>query len=172
MVVEPAKQDLLWGQTQELFESLILVQKSVELGVELDVNLAQQTTANDLPNQTQNKMLTNLDDVPAANVHDGAPNALGGVDHDVVVFRHVESVQLLDLLTGLVEDTLIDGVWDAVVDQLGQDQAVLALVEHLEGIGGEGQEVADVGIAGQDGIDVPRELGSLILVDRVGDIGG
>lgn len=170
VIVEPTEQDLLWGQAQELLQSLILLQQTVQLGVELNIDLAQQTTANDLPDQTQNQVLADLNDIPATNVHHRAANTLGRVDHNVVVLGHVESVQLLDLLASLVQDTLINSIRYAVIDQLGQDQTVLALVEHLEGISREGQQVANIGIAGQDSIDVSREFGSLILVDGVGNV--
>jgi hypothetical protein len=84
----------------------------------------------------------------------------------------VEVVQRLDLLAGLVQNTLVDCVRYAVVDQLRQYETVLALIEHLEGIGGEGQAVADIWVAGEDSIDVARELGSLVFVDGVSDVRG
>ena len=78
---------------------------------------------------------------------------------------------MLDLLSSLVQNTLIDGVRHAVVDQLRQNQTILALVEHLECIGREGQEVANIRVSGKDSIDVSRELGPLIFVDCVCNIG-
>ncbi len=38
-------------------------------------------------------MFPDLDDISTSNVHDRASNALGRVDNDVVVLRHVELVQ-------------------------------------------------------------------------------
>lgn len=84
----------------------------------------------------------------------------------------MEGVERLDLLAGPVEDALVDGIRHAVVDELAQDQPVLALVKHLKGVGRERQTVADVWVAGEDGIDVAGELGALVLVDGVGDVGG
>jgi hypothetical protein len=115
-------------------------------------------------------VLANLDNVSTSNVDDGAADALGGVDDDVVVLGHVESVQLLDLLAGLVQNTLINSIGNTVIDQLGEHQTILALVEHLECIGREGQEVANVGVTGQNSVDMSGEFGSLIFVDGVGDI--
>lgn len=115
-------------------------------------------------------MLADLDDVTAADVYDRAADTLGRLDDDVVVLGHLECVEGLGLLAGHVENSLVDGVGDAVVDELRQDQAVFAVVEHLEGIGREGQATANIGIAGQDGIDVAGELGALILVDGVRDV--
>lgn len=79
----------------------------------------------------------------------------------------MEGVECLDLLADSVQDTLIDCVGYTVVDELGQYETVLALVEHLKGIGGERQLVANVGISGKDGIDVTGEFFALILVDGV-----
>jgi len=39
------------------------------------------------------------------------------------------------------------------------------VIEHLKGVGVERQQVADVGVARENSIDVPCELGQLILVD-------
>jgi hypothetical protein len=79
----------------------------------------------------------------------------------------VEGVQSLDFLARSVQYTLVDGVGHAVIDQLGQHQAVLAVVEHFECVDGEGEEVSNIGIAGKHSIDVPCEFGALILVDCV-----
>ena len=133
--------------------------------MQLDIDLAQETSPDDLPNQTQNQVFLDLDNVSTANVHHRATNTLCRLNHDVVVFCHVEGVQCLDLLADSVEDTLVDGVRYAVVDELGQDQTVLAVVEHLEGVGVERQQVADIGVSRENSIDVPCELGQLILVD-------
>ena len=172
MIVKPAQQDLLGWQAQKLFERLVILQQAVEFGVEFDINLAQETAPNDLPDEPENEMLADFDDVAASNVDDGTANALGRVDDDVVILGHVEGIQRLELFAGLVQDALIDGIGDAVIDQLGQHQAILTLVKHLKGVGGEGQRIADVRVAGKDRIDVPGKLGALILIDRVGDVGG
>jgi hypothetical protein len=140
--------------------------------VQLDIDLAEQTSPDDLPDQTQNQVLTHLDDITTANVDDGTPNTLGRLDNNVVILSKVEIVQLLDLLARLVQDTLVDCVRHAVVDELGQHETILALVEHLEGVGGEGQAVADVRVASEHSIDVAGELGALVFVDGVGDVRG
>lgn len=84
----------------------------------------------------------------------------------------MEGVQLLDLASLAVQHPLVDGVGHAVVDELGQDQAVAARIEHLEGVEGEGQEVANIGIAGEDCVDVGGEGSALVLVDGVLRAGG
>lgn len=171
MVVEPAKKNLLWGQAEELLEGLILVEESVELRVQLNVDLAEQTAADDLPNEAKNKMLTDFDNITGTNIHNRATDTLGGLDDDVVVLAHLEGIEVLCLLSRDVHNSLVDGVGDAVVDQLGKDQAVPALVEHFESIGRERQPRADVRVASKDGIDMASELGSLVFVDGVCDIG-
>lgn len=171
MVVEPAKKDLLRGKAKELLESLILVKKAVELGVQLDIDLTEKTTTDDLPDKAKDQVLADLDDVASTNVNDGAADTLGGLDNDVVVLAHLESIEVLCLLSGHVHDSLVDGVGHAVVDELGKDETVLALVEHLESVSGEGQPRANVRVTGEDSIDVTSELGPLVLVDGVCDIG-
>lgn len=139
--------------------------------MELDVDLSQQTTADNLPDKAEDKMFTDLNDVAGTNVDDRASDSLGGLDDDIVVLAHLESIEVLGLLTRQVEDSLIDSVWDAVVDELGKDQPILAVVKHLERIGGEGEARAKIWVASENGVDVAGELGALILVDGVGDVG-
>jgi hypothetical protein len=171
VVVEPAQENLLRGQSQELLEGLIVLQQPVQLGVQFNVDLSQETSPDDLPYQTQDQMLSNLDNVSTANVDNGATDTLGRLNDNVVVLCKVEVVQLLDLPARLIQHTLVNGVWDTVIDELGQNETVLALIEHLKGVGGEWQAVANIGVASKDGIDMARELGSLVFVDGVGDVG-
>src|ERR1700712_1910486 len=107
-------------------------------------------------------MLSDLDNIASTNVDDGAADTLGGFNDDIVVFGHMERVECLDLFSNLVQDTFINGVRYAVVDQLRQDQPVFAVVEHLEGISRKRQHMANVGIAGKDGIDMGGEGSSLL----------
>lgn len=115
-------------------------------------------------------MLPDLNDIRAPNVDDGAANTLCRLDNNVVVFCHLERVEGLGLLAGHVQYTLIDGIGNAVVDELGQNQTILALVEHLEGVGRERQAAADVAVARKNSVDVAREFGTFIFVDGVGDV--
>lgn len=171
VVVEPAEKDLLGGQPQELLQRLILLKKPVKFGVEFDVNLAQKTPPNNLPDQAQDEVFSDLNDITRTDIHDRASYTLGRLDNDIVVFCHVEGIEVFDLASGDVEHTLIDGVRNTIVDELRQYQTVLALIEHLESIGREGQTSPNVGVAGEDSIDMPGELSAFVLVDGVSDIG-
>lgn len=124
VVVEPAEQNLVGRQAEELIQSLILQQQAVQFGVNLDVNLGQKTTTNDLPDETQDEVLTALLNVARANVDNGTSDTLGRGNNNVVVLRHLERVQLLLLRSRLVQDTLVDRLGHRVVDQLGKDQTV------------------------------------------------
>ena len=86
--------------------------------MKLDINLSKQASSYNLPDQAKNQMLSNLNNVAATNVYDRTPNGLGRVDDYIVVLSHVESIDLLDFLARYIQDTLIDGIGDAVVDQL------------------------------------------------------
>ena len=76
VVVEPAQQNLLGGKAQELLQSLVVFQQSVQLRVESNVDLAEQTSADNLPDQTKNQVLLDLDDVARANVDDRTTDTL------------------------------------------------------------------------------------------------
>jgi hypothetical protein len=49
MEIEPPQQDLIRRQPQELIESLSIFEKAVELGVDFDVDLGEETATDDLP---------------------------------------------------------------------------------------------------------------------------
>lgn len=132
MVVEPPEENLLWGETEELLEGLAVFKEPVELGVELDINLAQKSAPDNLPDETENQVLTALNDIAGANIDDGTADGLCGIDDNVVVFGHVEVVELLGAGGGTIEDTLVDRVGDGIVDELCEDEAIFALVKHLQ----------------------------------------
>lgn len=115
-------------------------------------------------------MLSDFNDVSAANVDNRASNTLGGLNDNVVVLGKMEVVQRLDLLAGLVQHTLINGIWYAVVDELGQHKTVFAGIEHLECVGGEGQAIANVWVTSEDRVDMAGKLCSLIFVDSMRNI--
>lgn len=120
MVVEPTKQNLVWGKLQEFIQSFAILEQAVKFRMELDINLAEQTAFDDLPNQTKNQMLSSFDDILRTNVDNRASNSLGRVDDNVVVFNHLEVVYLF----GGVQDTLINSIRDGIVDKLTKDETI------------------------------------------------
>lgn len=79
----------------------------------------------------------------------------------------MECIQLLYLLARPIQDSLVDGVRHAVVDEFREHQAVLARIKHLERVEREGKEVPDVWVASKHGIDVRGESRSLVFVDSM-----
>lgn len=63
-------------------------------------------------------MRTSLDDILGTDVDDGATDGLCRVDHEVVVLSDLEDAEL----GLLVDDTLINGISDSIVDQLAVKQ--------------------------------------------------
>lgn len=167
MVIEPPKQDLLWWEAQELVEGLVFFKQPVQFRVQLDINLAKQTPTDDLPDQAKNQVLPHFNDISTSNIHNRTTDTLCRVDNDVVVLSHVESIQLLQLLSNPVQYTLINGIWNTVVDELRENETIFTLVEHLERIRGEGKEAADIRVSRKDGVDVASEFCPLIFVDGV-----
>lgn len=88
-----------------------------------NIDLGQETGLDDLPDETQNQVLASIHDILRSNVDDTASDSLGRVDGDVVVLDDLEVGELvLD-----VQDTLIDGVWHRVVDELAQKKTICML---------------------------------------------
>ena len=109
MVVEPAQKDLIWSQSKEVVNCLPLFAKSIQFGMKLDVDLSKQATPNDLPNESQDKMLSALGKIGGSNVNHGAANTLGRGNNDVVVLGNLEGIEWLARLW-LVEDSRIDRI--------------------------------------------------------------
>jgi hypothetical protein len=70
--VEPPQEDLIWRQPQELVQRLPLIQQPIQLRVMLDVDLAEQSPPNDLPDEAEDEVLPTLGNVGRADVNDGA----------------------------------------------------------------------------------------------------
>jgi hypothetical protein len=92
----------------------------------LDVDLAQQSSSDDLPNQTQDQVFPSLGDVLRADVDDGTSDTFGRGDDDVIVLGDLEGVEFA-FRGRLVEDSVVDGIRDRVVDEFTQNQTVYAL---------------------------------------------
>lgn len=166
MIVEPPEQDLVRRQLEQVVQGFAVFEQAVQLGVVLQVNLAQQTAADNLPDETKNKVFTAIGKVLRADVDYTAANRFRRSDHNVIVFRHLERVWSLSALSN-VEYTLINSIRHGVVDQLAQKQAVTALVKKLERVRRNRKAVANMSIARETRVDVMGELGALVLIDRV-----
>ena len=149
MVVEPSQKDLIGCQPEQILDRLAFLAKSVQFGVELDIDLSKQSAADDLPDEAENKVLSSLRDICRTNVDDGAADGLCRRNDDVVVFGHLESVEWL-LCCRFVQDTGIDGIGYGVVDEFTQDKTISALIKELHGVGRDGQPVTNIRIAFQD----------------------
>lgn len=127
MEVEPPQQDLIRRQPQELLQRLSVVQQPVELGVVLDVDLAEETSSNDLPDESEDEMFGSVGDIGRTDVDDRASDTIGRGDDDVVVLCDLEGVESFGLSLedgGFVENSLVDGVGNGVVDELGENETV------------------------------------------------
>lgn len=142
--VEPSQEDLVGWQSQELLQSLSIFEESVELGVQLDVDLVEEASSDDLPDQAEHEVLPSFDEIGGPDVDDAAADSFGRRDDNVVVLCHLEVVERFRPTTGLrglwlrwdpavrlasrlVEYSLVDGVRDGVIDELAQDQTVCGL---------------------------------------------
>ena len=104
--------------------------------MDLNINLRQETTTNNLPNETEDQVLSPLNDIRGADVDHRASNVFRRCDNNVVVLCHLESVQRL-LRSGLVQYTSINRVWYGVVDQPTEDETISDFVEQLHGVCGD-----------------------------------
>jgi hypothetical protein len=128
MVIEPPQENLIWRQPQQILNRLSILAKTVQLGMQFDINLREQAFPDDLPNQTQNEMFSAFSQIRRADVDDGTANGLSGGDDDVVIFCDLECVKGF-ALGWFVKDSSIDRVGDRVVNQFGEDEAVTAFVK-------------------------------------------
>jgi hypothetical protein len=89
----------------------------------LDIDLAQQSSSDDLPNETQNQVFPSLGNILRADVDDGTSDTFGRGDDDVVVLGDLEGVEFA-FRGRLVEDSVVDGIRYRVVDEFTQNQTV------------------------------------------------
>jgi hypothetical protein len=67
-------------------------------------------------------MFSSFGNIRGSDIDNGTSNTLCGCDDDIVVFCDLEGIQWLCSTGGFVdgwfvEDSLVDGVWDGVVDE-------------------------------------------------------
>ena len=63
MVVEPSEQDLVGRQTKEIIDGLALLTEPVQLGMKFDVDLGKETSTDDLPDESKDKMFSSLGEI-------------------------------------------------------------------------------------------------------------
>lgn len=89
----------------------------------LDIDLAQKSPSDDLPNETQDQVFPPLGNVLRTDVDDGTSDTFGRGDDDVVVLGDLEGVEFA-FRRRLVEDSVVDGIRYRVVDEFTQNQTV------------------------------------------------
>lgn len=171
VVVEPAQKNLLRRQSEKLLQRLVFLQEAIKLRVQFDIDFTQETTANDLPNETKDQMLAHLNNIASTNVDDRAADTFAGFNDDIVVFAHLEGIEVLRLSSRDIQDTLVDRIGNTIIDEFCKDQSVLAVIKHLEGVGWEWEPTAEICVAGEDGVDMASELSALVFIDGVRDVG-
>lgn len=115
VVVDPTQEKLISGKLEKILDGLSGLQKAVQLGMRLQVDLGKETNLDDLPHQTKDQMVGSLHQVDRRNVDDVATNGTRRVQNQSLVLSDAESVQL-----GLVDGALVDGTRDGIVDQLAR----------------------------------------------------
>jgi hypothetical protein len=58
VVVEPTEKNLIWRKTQEFIKSFSVFEQTIQFRVKFNIDLAKQTTLDDLPDKTENQVLT------------------------------------------------------------------------------------------------------------------
>lgn len=76
--------------------------------MKFDVNLTQEPTSDNLPDQSEDKMFSPFKEIGTANVNDSG-KALGRVDDEIVILKHLELTEFL-ALRRLVQDSFINGL--------------------------------------------------------------
>ena len=106
MEIEPTKQYLLRRQSKKLLQRLIFLQQSIQFGMKLDIDLTQESTSNNLPNQAEDKVFPAFNKICAADV-DNMSKTFCRVDNEIVVFDHLELTEFL-AASGFIENTFIN----------------------------------------------------------------
>lgn len=109
--------------------------------MQLNIHLCQQTSPNNLPNETQDQMFPSLSDIARSDVHNGATDTFRRSNNDIVVFGDLESVERFTR-GWFVENTEVDCVGYGVVDEFAKDETIFTVVEELHCVCWDGETVA------------------------------
>src|SRR5271163_309439 len=82
----------------------------------------------------------------------------------------MESIESFYLLPWTVQNTLINGIWDTIIDQFGKHKTILAFIKHLECICWERKTRTQIRVSSKDGIDMSGELSPFILINGMCNI--
>jgi putative heme degradation protein len=119
--------------------------------VQPQIDLSQQTSPDDLPDQAQNQMFPSFCDVTRSNVDNRTPDTFSGRYNDVVVFGDLERVQGFTCgRMRFVENTDIDGIRDGIVNQFAKNETILAVIKQLHGLSRNRETIADVWVVLND----------------------
>jgi len=162
VVVDPAEQNLLRRQAQQIVNVFAGLQEPVQLRMRRQRHVGQQTDADNLPDETEDNVGRGLDNVVGSNVDHGAANRSGRVDGQIVVLGRRPHVELLAAL-GPVDGALVNGAGHGRVDELAQQHAVVALFEQLVAGHIDGHEAGQVLVVGEHKVNV-RHKGRLFLL--------
>ena len=169
MIVEPSQEDLIRGEPQQILDSLSLFTETVQFWMKFDVDLTEQSTSDDLPDKTEDEMLSAFLKILGTDIDHRASDSLCRRDNDIVILRHLERIDLF-ARSRLVQNAHINRIRDRVVDEFTKDQPITTFVEQLHGVRGDRKSVADVRIAFEHRVNVIRELRSFVFVNRMADV--
>mmetsp|Transcript_11248 Transcript_11248/g.35887 ORF Transcript_11248/g.35887 Transcript_11248/m.35887 type:complete len:332 (-) Transcript_11248:59-1054(-) len=136
MEVDPAQQDVLRGQLEQVRQllALVLVQQPHQLGVLLQIDGGQQLDLHDLPHKAQHEMgcLHAVHHVVRADVDHHTADRLGRVQRQVQVLVDLVNVQVPR--PWQVERALVDRLRHRLVDQFAEQHAVAHTREEIHAV--------------------------------------
>ena len=162
--IDPAEQELLRWELEQILERLARLEEPDHLGVCLEVDRREQCHLNHLPDQAEHKVGAPLDHVLRADVDDGETDRLSGGEYEVLVLDEVEG-----RTRAKVDRALVDRLGHRHVEQLAQERAVGDGREEVADLGNR-QDVREVGVVSELAVDEFDECGALLLVERVDDV--
>lgn len=63
VVVEPSQQNLVRSQTKEIVDRLSLLAEPIQFGMKFDIDLGEETSTDDLPDESKDEMFSALGDI-------------------------------------------------------------------------------------------------------------
>ena len=163
MVVEPSEQNLVWSEPKEIVDSFVFFTKTEKLWVELYIDLCEETASDDLPDETEDEMLSALCEIGGTDIDNGASNTLRTSNDNVIVLCDLESIQRL-LRGWFIKNTEIDSVWDRIIDEFAENEAVLAVIVQLHSIRWNWISVCKIWVMLEHLVYMIREFALFVLI--------
>jgi len=163
MVVDPSQEDGLRRHLHQILETFVVKEKASQSWTAVQSDVAEQTDADDLPEETQHQMRLALGQIVGIDVHNVATDSLGGNQGQGQILKLPVDREVL-----LIDRPLINCVRAGVVDDFAQQNTILDAQIQSLALAVDGQQMLQILVMAQIRVDPVGEGQLLLEAHRMG----